>query len=70
MTLLVRHLSPGSEGLPIEIYCFTTTTDWGAYENIQADIFDHIMAIVSEFGLRVYQKPSGGDVKAALAITE
>jgi miniconductance mechanosensitive channel len=70
MTLLVRHLSPTSEGLPIEIYCFTTTTEWGAYEDIQADIFDHVMAIAPEFGLRVYQKPAGGDVKAVLSSIE
>jgi miniconductance mechanosensitive channel len=62
MTLLVRQLRPGPEGLPIEIYCFTNTTAWGAYEDIQADIFDHILAIVAEFGLRVYQKPSGSDL--------
>ncbi|CAH0992900.1 Miniconductance mechanosensitive channel YbdG [Sinobacterium norvegicum] len=66
MTLLVRHLSPTSEGLPIEIYCFTTTTEWGVYEDIQADIFDHIMAIAPEFDLKIYQKPAGGDVKAVL----
>jgi miniconductance mechanosensitive channel len=70
MTLLVRHLAPGSEGLPIEIYCFTNTVEWDDYENIQADIFDHILAIVAEFGLRVYQKPSGGDINSMLAITE
>jgi len=58
MTLLVRQLQPGSEGIPLEIYCFTNTTEWGAYEEIQADIFDHILAIVSEFGLRVFQRES------------
>jgi miniconductance mechanosensitive channel len=62
MTLLVRQLGPGPEGLPIEIYCFTSTTDWDAYEGIQADIFDHILAIVPEFGLRVFQRPSGADL--------
>tara|TARA_R110002096_G_scaffold20690_1_gene67900 strand:- start:55 stop:1266 length:1212 start_codon:yes stop_codon:yes gene_type:complete len=61
MTLLVRQLAPGPEGLPIEIYCFTKTTDWGEYEDIQADIFDHLLAIVPEFGLRLYQKPAGSD---------
>jgi miniconductance mechanosensitive channel len=61
MTLLVRQLAPGSEGVPIEVYCFTSTTDWNAYEAIQGDIFDHLLAIVSEFGLRLYQQPSGGD---------
>ena len=61
MTLLVRQLAAGSEGVPIEVYCFTNTTDWNAYEGIQGDIFDHLLAIVSEFGLRLYQQPSGGD---------
>ena len=63
MTLLVRHLPPGPEGLPIEIYCFTTTTEWAAYEDIQADIFDHMLAIINEFDLRLYQIPSGADLK-------
>ena len=58
MTLLVRQLQPAGEGLPIEIYCFTSTTNWNAYEAIQADIFDHILAILPEFGLRVYQAES------------
>ncbi len=62
MTLIVRQLAPSSEGLPLEIYCFTNTTEWAAYEGIQADIFDHLLAIVPEFGLRVYQKPSGTDL--------
>jgi len=62
-TLLVRQLAPGSLGLPIEIYCFTDTTTWGEYESIQADIFDHLLAIVPEFGLRVFQEPSGLDVR-------
>ncbi len=66
MTLIVRQLAPGPEGLPLEIYCFTNTTEWGVYEDIQSDIFDHLLAIVPEFGLRLYQKPAGSDL-AALA---
>lgn len=62
MTLLVRHMAPGPEGLPVEIYCFTNTTAWAAYEGIQADIFDHLLAILPEFGLRVFQQPSGADM--------
>ena len=62
MTLIVRQLAPGPEGLPLEIYCFTNTTQWAVYENIQADVFDHLLAIVSEFGLKLYQKPSGSDL--------
>ena len=63
MTLLVRQREPTPDGLPIQIYCFTTTTDWAKYEDIQSDIFDHILAIVPEFGLRVFQHPSGEDVR-------
>ncbi|MDJ0927369.1 MAG: mechanosensitive ion channel family protein [Gammaproteobacteria bacterium] len=64
MTLLVRQLPPGPDGLPIEIYCFTRTTAWVDYEDIQADIFDHLLAIAPEFGLRLYQKPAGADLAA------
>jgi miniconductance mechanosensitive channel len=63
MTLLVRQREPTADGLPIQIYCFTATTDWAEYEDIQSDIFDHILAIVPEFGLRVFQHPSGEDVR-------
>jgi len=60
-TLLVRQLKPDEHGLPIEIYTFTNTTNWLTYENIQADIFDHILAAVREFDLRIFQHPSGSD---------
>jgi len=66
MTLLVRQLPPGPEGLPVEVYCFTDTTAWAEYEDIQSDIFDHFLSIVPAFGLRLYQKPSGSDVAAVL----
>ena len=62
MTLLVRQLAPNSEGVSIEIYFFTNDTRWVQYEDIQADIFDHIFAILPEFGLRVFQKPTGADL--------
>ncbi len=62
MTLLVRQLKPGPDGLPIEIYCFTQTTEWLKYEDVQSDIFDHILAILPEFGLRLFQKPTGADL--------
>ncbi len=62
MTLMVRQLAPGPDGLPLEIYCFTNTTVWTDYEGIQSDIFDHLLAIVPEFGLRLYQKPAGSDL--------
>ena len=64
MTLLVRQLQAGEKGIPIEIYCFTGTTEWAAYEGIQADIFDHVLAQCREFGLSVFQAPSGRDVAA------
>ena len=67
MTLLVRQLAPGSQGLPLEIYCFTSDTRWAVYEDIQSDIFDHLIAILPEFGLRVFQEPSGGDVNDLLS---
>lgn len=63
MTLMVRQLSPTPEGLPMEIYCFTKTTAWTDYEAIQSDIFDHLLAIAPEFNLRVYQAPSGYDMR-------
>jgi miniconductance mechanosensitive channel len=63
MTFLVRQLQPHEKGLPIEIYVFTTTTAWGEYEDIQSDIFDHILASVPEFGLKVYQFPSNSGLR-------
>jgi len=62
MTLLVRQLAPGPEGVPIELYCFTNITAWNDYEGIQGDIFDHLLSIVPDFGLRLYQKPAGSDL--------
>lgn len=64
LTQLVRHLDPTPEGLPLEIYCFTSTTAWKDYEGVQSDIFDHLLAILPEFGLRVFQNPSGADWRA------
>ena len=64
MTFLIRQLPPGEKGLPMEIYVFTNDTDWVRYESIQSDIFDHLMAIVSEFDLKVFQNPSGNDFKS------
>ena len=61
MTFLVRQLAPTEHGLPIEIYVFSKVQEWGEYENIQANIFDHILAVVPEFDLRVFQDPSGRD---------
>ena len=69
LTLLVRQLAPTPEGLPLEIYAFTRDTRWAFYEDAQADIFDHVLSIAREFGLTVYQRPSGRDL-ATLAITD
>lgn len=63
MTFIVRQLQPGPSGLPIEIYVFTNDTAWANYEAIQSDIFDHILAVIPEFGLRVFQNPTGFDFR-------
>jgi miniconductance mechanosensitive channel len=61
MTLLVRQLASTPQGVPMEIYCFTNDTQWANYEAIQGDIFDHLIAILPEFGLEVFQQPAGRD---------
>ena len=63
LTVLVRELQPGPEGMPIELYCFTDTTNWLEYENIQCEIFGHLLAMLPEFGLRAYQRFTGSDYK-------
>lgn len=62
-TFLVRQLTPGPNGIPIEIYVFANTTDWAKYEQIQADIFDHIFAVITEFELNIFQNPTGKDFR-------
>jgi miniconductance mechanosensitive channel len=64
LTFLVRHLDPGANGLPIEIYVFANTIQWGKYEDIQSDIFDHIFAVVPQFDLRIFQLPTGSDFQS------
>jgi miniconductance mechanosensitive channel len=66
MTCMVRMGDPTAQGVPLEIYAFTRTTVWEDYEGIQADIFDHLIAILPEFSLALFQPLSGGDVRAAL----
>jgi miniconductance mechanosensitive channel len=66
MTLMVRQLAPTEHGLPLEIYAFSNDVRWGVYETIQADIFDHLFAVAQEFGLRIFQNPTGHDLKAAV----
>jgi len=63
MTLIVRQLQSGNNGVPIEVYAFCNDTNWFNYESIQSDIFDHLFAIAPEFGLQVYQSPAGTDVQ-------
>ena len=67
MTFLVRQLTPNASGLPIEIYVFSNDTDWANYEKIQSDIFDHLLSVVSEFELKVFQNPSGSDFKSSFS---
>jgi miniconductance mechanosensitive channel len=69
MTFLVRQLPPGEHGLPIEIYVFSNDQVWANYEAIQADIFDHILAVIPWFELRVFQRPSGADLTTAVSGT-
>ena len=67
MTLMVRALEPTPEGVPIEVYCFTASTAWAVYESTQGDIFDHLLSILPEFGLRLYQSPTGNDLRIGMA---
>jgi miniconductance mechanosensitive channel len=68
MTFLVRQLAPTPHGLPLEIYVFSRDQVWANYEALQADIFDHVLAVAPEFDLRIFQMPTGGDVRAALQV--
>ncbi len=66
LLMLIRQLEPTEHGLPLQIYAFTTTTDWATYEAIQADVFDHIIAMAETFDLRLFQDPSGADFRRLL----
>lgn len=66
MTLMVRQLDPTPHGLPMQVYCFSADVGWVPYENLAGDIFDHLLAVLPEFGLRIYQQPGSGDVTAAM----
>ena len=61
--MMVRQLKPGPNGIPLEIYSFTKSTDWVEYETVQSDIFDHLLAILNLFELRLIQYPSGHDIR-------
>jgi miniconductance mechanosensitive channel len=66
MTCMVRQLQSDAKGIPLELYCFTATTNWTEYEGIQSDIFDHLYALLPEFGLALYQPPTGRDLRMGL----
>ncbi len=66
MTCMVRQMQTTAQGVPLEIYCFTSTTVWADYERIQGDIFDYLLAVLPEFGLSLYQQPSGNDLRAGM----
>lgn len=68
LMIMVRQIQPTSEGLPLEIYCFSNTTVWPEYEQIQGEIFDHILAVIPEFGLRIFQRPSGNDLTNTVSL--
>jgi len=70
MTTMVRQLQPTDRGIPIEIYGFSSEKAWEIYENIQSDIFDHVLAVIPEFELRVFQNPTGADFKQLARSTE
>ncbi|MBN1339390.1 MAG: mechanosensitive ion channel [Bacteroidales bacterium] len=63
MTFLVRQLEPSEKGIPMEIYVFSKVQEWAKYEDLQSDIFDHILAVIPEFGLLVFQNPGGSDFR-------
>ena len=67
LTLMVRQLPPNAQGIPLEVYCFVNTTVWTEYENIQGDIFDHLLSVLPQFGLAAYQQPSGANLQQAFA---
>lgn len=67
LTTIVRQLDPTSEGLPLQLWCFTADVRWGPYEDTMSDIFDHLLTIAPEFGLEVFESPTGKDIMNAMA---
>jgi miniconductance mechanosensitive channel len=63
-TLMVRQLQPTTQGLPLEVYCFSATTEWTEYESVIADIFDHLYAATRHFDLALFQSPTGADIRS------
>jgi miniconductance mechanosensitive channel len=66
MTFLVRQLPISEKGLPLEVYVFSNDQEWANFEAIQSDIFDHLLAVIPEFGLRVFQNPTGSDFRSLI----
>lgn len=67
LTCMVRQLQPTDHGIPMELYFFCAIKDWVPYEGVQADVFDHVLAIIPEFDLQVFQSPSGRDFQRVLS---
>ena len=67
LTCMVRQLQPTDHGIPMELYFFCSIKDWVPYEAVQADVFDHVLAIIPEFDLQVFQSPSGRDFRKAFS---
>ena len=70
MTHMVRHLQSSDTGVPLQVYAFTNTTVWVEYERIQASLFEHIMAIAPLFDLKIFQRPSGGDLEKRVSVED
>ena len=69
LTCMVRQLQPTDHGIPMELYFFSAIKEWVPYEGVQADVFDHVLAIIPEFDLQVFQSPSGRDFQRALSVS-
>ena len=67
---MVRHLQSSDTGVPLQVYAFTATTVWVEYERLQASLFEHIMAIAPVFDIRIFQRPSGGDLEKRASVEE
>ncbi len=67
MTFLIRQLQQTEKGLPVEIYVFSKLQEWAKYEDLQSDIFDHVLAVIPEFDLKVFQNPTGEDFQRLIS---
>jgi miniconductance mechanosensitive channel len=63
-TLIIRHKEPEGNGLPLQIYAYSKNNSWIPFENLQSEIIEHLLAVLNEFELKVFQQPSGDDIKA------